>query len=933
MSNSGLEKVEIKTLIACKEQSSDGIENAGPASQQPKVRPDEQQGNTKDPNTEEQGTKPCVQEQACDERPITPAADEVNKEILCEDVEVNAKDEVVEVAGTLLANEITEEHLLVANAETEKSDKSLVNRKPSLMKEPPAKDSFISDEKAALPENSEVDVLSESMPECKEKRFDDDSSAAKSQVEEEVASTTPDVVSKNCGGAFPAIVKDISLVKTTAASGDLQEAQLPDHATKISASSQEKLSGAKVETPSVGKEKTEKADVCASTSALKPPSTEGISLQAIIPQNAMCTLSVPPVEKPTFVEAVDKTLTQNLSPAAVVEEQFNPAKTTSPCSETTAVPLEQSIDISPVDESALVQPVAQASPEIVLAEAKMVAKEQLNPAITPVCSKPFQDLHDKSPPSKDRKSPSESPPFASAAATKRPASPTAVENGLLVKKKRDSSSEIGQAKSSISALPIQFSVVQRMEVESPIPAVSTQAMEIDVAANLAVSFTFKLPSSRPSGQNMSEDMEVGDSGSTQKSLFLFGGTQPVTCTPVFGSKPFGQQGGQVSLSIKPATSQQFTFGSTKANAGRGFNGGNIFGNVPQKPILFGGVFNQRTSTPVKQVTFGSMPSAPPLPSGGFKQTALNLFGNLARQNNPRQFGGSSNQINGSYVFGSRPFKLTNSSGPQRKFIVTKGVRRRNEVKPPCNQSLVFRNGPQLSPQQMFGGFGIKQNATPMESDDSVGSLNYQPSQALRPATFGQSIVGGIRCQQNPNDHPMEEAAPIPSNGTFPQRNAFSCFAMTTQARPAIQRTFSLPQITATAVVPRPPLILKPPRLIAPSSLHTGFTNSTNHADIACPSLNDTTIDVTRCETMEMHQAKTALHKIYSSVSSLNSSCSDASLCQSEIEAFIDNLSESMSNCSLEDGPELGEIGKLIEKFKTMTITDKPSNCNAKTPEQ
>ena len=919
MSKSSLEKVEIKTLAACKEQSSDGIKNAGPASQQPEVRPDEQQGNTKDPNTEEQVTKPSVQEQTCDERPITPAADEVNKEILSEDVEVNAKDKVVEVAGTLLANEITEEHLLVANAETAKSDKSLVNYKLSLVKEPPAKDSSISDEKAALTENSEVDVLSEPMPEYKGKSFDDESSAAKSQVEEEVASTTPDVVSKNCGDAFPVIVEDISLVKTTAASGDLQEAQLPDHATKTAPSSQEKLSGAKVETPSVGKEKTEKADVCNSTSAVKPPSTDGIP--AVIPQNAMCNLSVPSVEKPTFVEAVDKTLAQNLSPAAVVEEQFNPAKTTSPCSETTAVSLEQSIDISPVNESALVQAVAQVSPE-----ETMVAKEQLIPAITSVCSKPLQDLHDKSPPSKDRKSLSECPSFASAAAAKRPASPTAVENGLLVKKKRDSSSEIGQAKSSTSALPIQLSVVQRMEVESPIPAVSTQAMDIDVAANLAASFIFKLPSS---GQNMSEDMEVGDSGSTQKPLFLFGITQPATSIPVFGSKPFSQQSGQVSLSIKLATSHQYTFGSTQANAGSGFNGGNIFGNVPQEPILFGGVFNQCGSTPVKQVTFGSIPSAPPLPSGGFKQTTPNLFGNLARQNNPRQFGGSFNQINGSYVFGSRPFKLTNSSGPQRKFILTKGVRRRNEVKPPCNQSLVFGNGPPLCPQQVFRGFGIKQNATPMESDDSVpvGSLNYQPSQALRPATFGQSIFGGIQCQQNPNDHPMEEAAPIPSNGTFPQRNAFSCFAMTTQARPAIQRTFSLPQITTTAV-PRPPLILKPPRLIAPSSLHTVLTN-----DITCPSLNDTTINVTRCETMEMHQAETSLHKIYSSVSSLNSSCSDASLCQSEIEAFVDNLSESMSNCSLEDGPELGEIGKLIEKFKTMSINDKPSNCTAKTPEQ
>lgn len=922
MSKPVLEKVEIKTAAVSKEQ----LENAAPENQQPEARLEEQ-ANMKESKNVEQETKPdpLVQEHTSDERPLTPVVNIVGE--VSEAVEIHAKDEVVaEVADTLLAKKSPEEHLLVGNADKVKSEESLVNDdKASLVKELPAsvvslapsKDKSSSDEKAALPESCEAGVLAGCKQESEEKSFDNEIPAAKSQVEEEVASTVSEVNSKNAVDASSVIVEDILLVKATTASGDLQEIQtftkVPVDATKLAASSQKKLPGANVET-----------------------STEPNCASAAV-------VDISPVEKPTVVEAIDQKSAQSLLPTTVVKEQLNPVTTTSACSEPTAVSRVQSIKVSPVKEPALVQAVEHKSPQNVLAKPTMVVKEQLNPAVS---SKPTQGLHEqlndaeKSPASKDKQPLSKSGKclsFVPAVAAKRPASPAAVENGLLVKKKRVSSSENGQNKSVMFALPVQSCAAQRMDVESPVPAASTLAMEIDVGGSRPTNFTFALASSAPNGQNVSEDMEVGDSGSTQKPPFLFGAA-PAPSRPVFGCQPFGfgQQSGQASLS--PTTSQRYIFGSSQAqsctHAGLGFNVGNTFGNIPQKPVLFGA----RTSTPMQQMTFGSIPSAPPIPTGGFNQTGCNVFGNLAGQNNSTQFGGSFNQVTSSYVFGNIQPTLTSSSGPPRKFILTKGVRRHNVVKPPCNlnqtsnQSLAFGHGLQWRPQQVFGGFGVAKTPTPMESDDAVpvGGLNNQPSNVkslLRPATFGQVIVGSLQCGQNLNDHPMEEAGPTPfqmvGGVTIPQRNTLSCFAITTQVRPIIQRTFSLPQITGTVVIPSPPLFLKPARLPAPTSAFAprchAVPSSIHLGDISVETFNDITLEETRCETIEIDQAETTLHKIYSSVSSLNSTCSNLSDCQSEMDALIESLSDSMSNCSLEDKPKLDDIGKLIEKFKTMNI--------------
>ena len=936
MSKPVLEKVDVKTAAVSEEQS----ENAEPENQQSEVR----QANMES-KKEEQGRKPdpVVQEQRFDEKKLTPAVkivDEVGK-----DVEIHAKDEAVKVADTLVAKESPEEHRSVGNAE-----KSFVYDEASLVKEPPAdvasmapsKDKSSSDEKAALPESSEADVLAESQRKSEKK------SSEKSQFEEEIASTASEVVSKNSGDASSIIVEDISLVKKTTASGNLRETQaftkISVHATNLAVSSKEKLSSTKVETPTVPLRKTADTNVYDEASAVKDPSTDESPLKTSteIPPNceSIAVVDISPGEKPTIVEAINQKSAQSLLPTTVVKEQLNPVTTTSACSESTTVPREQSV--FPVKEPELVQAVEHESPQNGLRQPAMVVKEQLNPVTASVCSKPTQDFHerlngaDKNSASKDKQ-----PLSKSAAATKRPASSTAVENGLLVKKKRISSSENGQDKSMIFAVPVTSCAAQRMDVESPVPAASTQAMEVDLGGNLPTNFTFTLASSAPNGQNVSEDMEVGDSGSTQKPTFLFGATQPPS-RPVFGCQPFGfgQQGGQASLNS--TTSQRFIFGSSQTQScthtGSGFNVGNTFGNVPQKPVLFGGVLNQRTSTPVQQMTFGSVPSAPPLPTGGFNQTGSNVFGNLARQNNSTQFSGSFNQIASSYMFGNTQPTSTSSSGPPRKFILTKGARRQNVVKAPFNlnqtsdQSLVFGSGPQLCSQQVFAGFGIERSPTPMESDDlvPVGGLNYQPSNAqnlLRSATFGKMIFGCLQCGQNVNDHPMEEAAPNPlqmvSSGTIPQRNTLSCFAMTTQVRPTIQRTFSLPQITGTAVIPSPRLFIKPARLSAATCARAprGLTSSVNLGDISCETFNDTTLEETKCESLEIDKAETTLHKIYSSVSSLNSTCSNLSDCQSEIDALIESLSDSMSNCSLEDKPELDNIGKLIEKFKTMNITE------------
>ena len=927
MSKPVLEKVDVKTAAVSKEQS----ENAEPRNQQPEVR----QANMES-KKEEQSRKldPVVQEQKFDKKKLTPAVrivDEVSK-----DVEIHAKDEPVKVADNLLAKESPEEHRSVGNAE-----KSLMNDEASLVKEPPAdvasmapsKDKSSSDEKAALPESSEADVLAESQRKSEKK------SCEKSQFEE-IASTASEVVSKNSEDASSIIVEDISLVKTTTASGDLRETQafteISVHATNLAVSSQEKLSSAKVETPTVPLRKTADTNVCDEASAVKDPSTDESPLKTSteIPPNceSIAVVDISPGEKPTIVEAINQKSAQSLLPTTVVKEQLNPVTTTSACSGSTTVPREQSV--FPVKEPELVKAVEHESPQNGgLAEPAMVVKEQLNPVTTSVCSKPTQDLHerlndaDKNSASKDKQ-----PLSKSAAATKRPASPTAVENGLLVKKKRISSNENGQDRSMIFAVPVTSCAAQRMDVESPVPAASTQAMEVDLGGNLPTNFTFTLASSAPNGQNVSEDMEVGDSGSTQKPTFLFGATQPPS-RPVFGCQPFGfgQQSGQASLNSTTSQTQGCT------HTGSGFNVGNTFGNVTQKPVLFGGVLNQRTSPPVQQMTFGSVPSAPPLSTGGFNQTGSNVFGNLARQNNSTHFSGSFNQIASSYMFGNTQPTSTSSSGPPRKFILTKGARRQNVVKAPFNlnqtsdQSLVFGNGPQLRSQQVFAGFGIERSPTPMESDDlvPVGGLNCQPSNAqnlLRPATIGKMIFGSLQCGQNVNDHPMEEAAPNPlqmvSSGTIPQRNTLSCFAMTAQVRPTIQRTFSLPQMTGTAVIPSPRL-LKPARLSAATCARTprGLTSSVNLGDISCETFNDTTLEETKCESLEIDKAETTLHKIYSSVSSLNSTCSNLSDCQSEIDALIESLSDSMSNCSLEDKPELDNIGKLIEKFKTMNINN------------
>ncbi|CAB3992934.1 Hypothetical predicted protein [Paramuricea clavata] len=418
-----------------------------------------------------------------------------------------------------------------------------------------------------------------------------------------------------------------------------------------------------------------------------------------------------------------------------------------------------------------------------------------------------------------------------------------------------------------------------------------------------------------------------------------------------------------------------------------------FGNIPKAPPLPAGILKQSGnhvfgSVPQPSAMFGNVPKAPPLPIGGFNKISNHhfTFGSAPLQTNqPLPMSGVSfNQANTPQIFGNPPVlnirpTLTNSDGSRRKFIFTKGCKRHNVAKPPLslNQTgnqptKVFGNAFQPSPQHVFAGFSMVQSPTPMESEDVsnlsgnghlVGGLNNQPSNVWN--LFGQknggnqvmfdcgqtsTVFGSLQSTpgQHLSDHSMEESVMLP------HRTTVSCFTISiTQTSP--QRTLSLPQMAGTSAVggPSPLSILKPSMFAG-----TSFTNSVSptgipretSTNISCetPTTRETSTNIS-CETSTNSQEseveprketkpsgdeehKTTLHKIFSSVSSLNSTCSNLSDCQSEIDALIDILSDSISNCSLEDNPAPTDMGELVEKFKTLSLADKPLDSDAKASE-
>ena len=847
-------------------------------------------------------SNPSVGEQKLEERPLTP----INSEVKSLGKGSRAEESVSSVKATTpaLAKELPaakvelpatplEKHLLVANAETKKSFE--ITKTP-LVKElqasveasTPGKDQPSSDEKSASYESTQVEIP----PVTKRESLHDDIHAVKPRHEEEIALTTSEVLSQNCRAQPSIIVTGIAPVKTPVASSGRQETLTtsaksatptsPGETVKLEASNPEKLYSAKVAASPASKRKAEEINICGFTRAVKSRFENEITLKTSEVYSQNCG------DGPSII-AVDISSVKTPSLAGVVDQLCNTK--------------------------------AETSSKNLLAEPSTVAKEQLNPVITSACSQPTRDAREqltdakKIPASKDKSSftKSETHTFLQAISAngksqgqscldeaqakrllqgrsesvKRPASVTPVDNDRLIKKRRSLGTENGQDTSSPFSWFVQSCSTQTMDIMGVTPAASSQNMEVDTSSILpfAFSVTFNhFPSvfNTRNGQNSSDNMELDNSGSSQKLSSPFG-LDHQFLKPVFGGEPFGftfasssQQTRQPSFGLNKATSEQLSFAN----------------NLPQSQRL-----------PI----FGNVPKSPPLPLGGSNKTSNEqfTFGRApCHTNQPSSMSGVS-QINPPQTFGNAP-------------IVN--------IRP----TFIHSNGSpsHVSPQNVSGGFNMIQNPTPMESEDVsslsgtgylFGGLNNQPAKVFCNGC-GQVILGCPQSTsaQNLNDHSMADIAETSSlsygmetsslsYGMLPYRSTASCFAIschTTQTKSIQQRTQSLPNMVWNNSFGKPTRFANMSNTVIPQETSTKFSTQND--------LLETDLEV----------ANTTLHKIYSSVSSLNSTCSNLSDCQSEIDALIDNLSDCISNVSLEDNPEPNEMAKLVKTFKTLSIANK-----------
>ena len=510
-----------------------------------------------------------------------------------------------------------------------------------------------------------------------------------------------------------------------------------------------------------------------------------------------------------------------------------------------------------------------------------------------------------------------------------------------------------------------------MEIGSPIPVASNICMDVDPSFSnprTVSNFIFEyIPATLNTQSGMNDDMELSESSQTLP--FTFGNIQQQG-RPTIGGISFATTDRQVGQSFGVAKPQNYSVfhnkpvvdGSSRiGNQASAFN--NVtFGSVRDFSGFPSGVFSQATKG-FQQKSFGRVPQQlTALPTSGLNQTVNHIFGEQPQQDNQQMSG--LNQTHSFQIFGNplpvlkvRP-TLVNSGGSPRKFISKKGHRRRSAAKvrfhpnQTTNQGipLVFANGFQTGLDFSM----VAQSPTPMESED-VSFCSGHGSQQFNvqdKQIFGQNIcsnhqlVGGSLqaiSGQAVNDHSMEESVQSPSLmvcvGTLPQpRSTVSCFEISQQTRANVERKLSLPEMvrTSPAVLPRAPFPLQPARLKLPSAsascvnpMRNTRETSTNFSRAKTLCERKFKVDEQPSTLVGANQANDKkILRIYSSISSLDSSNSSLGDCHSDIDSSIDNLTESVSNCSLEDSITMSDIGKLIEMFKTLSIEDTPLNTAA-----
>ena len=918
-------------------------------------------------------TKPLVSEQNLEERPLTPINCEAKS--LGNDADVYS----LEVPATPVANELFKESLSATNGEASKSSE----KSSEVTTTPLAKELQVSvvtsisgqassDEKPASSKCVQVKLPPVTRPEDGKGLYDG-IPAVKPRFEGEITLKTSEVISQNYRASPSVIVTDVPPLRTPAASNSLQQTltapvQPPTPVSHIETEKVEaKLCTVKAETPPTSKQIAETI-VRNHTCAVKPRLENGITLKTHEVKSQNCrdipsvvAADISPIQTTTLAEifgqqrATTAEAPKSLlaQPSTVLKEQRNPV-TTSVCSEpntrSTAIQLPDVLKIHAWKEKpSLTESKTNKSPETSSSEkAKSLWQISLDEAQ------------------------GERSLLGRPESRKRRGGTPQSEDDVLTKKWRSSSPANVHLNSAAFSFLDQSCSAQLMDIGGLTPAVSSLNMEVDSSGILPFAFnlTFnRFPSvlNTQNGQNISEDMELCDSGSSLIMSSQFGRNQQ-SSRPLFGCQPFGlsfasssQPTGQSSFGFNQETSQQFSFGNSFCQTGIQARQ-TAFTSLPQAPPLLCGGFNQTGNR-----VFGSqvpsamfvIPKAPPLPVGGLGNINNQqfTFGSAPCQTtqSPSVFGGSFNQAGGQKTFANpsilklRP-TLFKSDRPPREFLFNTGLRRCKEAKPWFNlnqtktQPQVF--GFQPNPQQVFGSFGMMQSPTPMESEDvsNLGGSLFG-GQNNQPASCGQVIFGSQLSTpgQNTDDHSMEDVLEKPSlnNGMLPYRATASCFAMscqTMETRPSPQRTLSLPQMSVTSALKTPasPLI-KPARLQLPSSSFAGKTFTKNvlqpsltpsgtSTSVSCGTFTtgETITNVSRQSfqpNLKENEVLTKLHKIYSSVSSLCSTTSNLSDCESEIDALIETLSDSVSSCSLEDDPEPNELGKLAAKLETLSIVD------------
>ncbi|XP_028399927.1 uncharacterized protein LOC114523260 [Dendronephthya gigantea] len=471
--------------------------------------------------------------------------------------------------------------------------------------------------------------------------------------------------------------------------------------------------------------------------------------------------------------------------------------------------------------------------------------------------------------------------------SKRPASLTPIDNHCILKKRRNASSENSKDETSCFSSPVQSCSSQTMEIGSPITVPSNVFMDVDpsVCSLRNVSnFAFEqIPGALNTQSGLNDAMELSESSQTLP--FAFGNIQEQTrpMTTGFSFATSDQQARQ-------------SFGINKAQNGFVFHSNPVVDGFP------GRILNQATQG-FQLITFGRVqPQQDNHPMPGLNQTNLfQIFGNPLQTQRPT---------------------LVNSDGSHRKFIFTKGHRRRNNVHFHPNQTNNQNTPPVFASGFQTGlNFGmVVQSPTPMESED-VNSCSGNGSQRFDVQQNHQFICGSSQeiSGQNINDHSMEDIVQSPPlmvcDSSLPQpRSTVSCFEISQQTMAGVERRLSLPAMTMTTqvVVPTTPFLLQPARLQLPSAGAKSSANSVwEHRSKLDEQLSTSSDGDQGNDGMTLRMDSSAL-----SLDSSNSSLND---CRSDI---VDDLTESVSNCSLEDScTTMDDIGRLIEMFKTLSIDD------------